>query len=108
MLPAHQQNVPMPTLYASPEGNRKSAKPSITQLVLYNIASILASVASGFDVRTSNVSPIHPSLQPQVNLATDERDNDGEPERRIPTEYGTPQRSTFPHNTYHGPTKHVR
>ncbi|XP_058117236.1 mitogen-activated protein kinase kinase kinase 11-like [Anopheles coustani] len=54
--------VPMPTLYAS-EGHRKP-KPSIIELVLYNMASMLASVASGYDVRVSNVSPLHPKLHP--------------------------------------------
>uniref|UniRef100_A0A182QBG0 mitogen-activated protein kinase kinase kinase n=1 Tax=Anopheles farauti TaxID=69004 RepID=A0A182QBG0_9DIPT len=54
--------VPMPTLYAS-EGQRKP-KLSIIELVLYNMASMLASVASGYDVRVSNVSPLHPKLHP--------------------------------------------
>uniref|UniRef100_A0AAG5CYL0 mitogen-activated protein kinase kinase kinase n=1 Tax=Anopheles atroparvus TaxID=41427 RepID=A0AAG5CYL0_ANOAO len=54
--------VPMPTLYAS-EGHRKP-KPSIIELVLYNMASMLAGVASGYDVRVSNVSPLHPKLHP--------------------------------------------
>ncbi|XP_058062388.1 mitogen-activated protein kinase kinase kinase 11-like [Anopheles bellator] len=54
--------VPMPTLYAS-EGQRKP-KLSIIELVLYNMASMLASVASGYDVRVSNVTPLHPKLHP--------------------------------------------
>ncbi|XP_035896118.1 mitogen-activated protein kinase kinase kinase 11-like isoform X1 [Anopheles stephensi] len=54
--------VPMPTLYAS-EGQRKP-KPSIIEMVLYNMASMLASVASGYDVRVSNVTPVHPKLHP--------------------------------------------
>ncbi|XP_052902780.1 mitogen-activated protein kinase kinase kinase 11 [Anopheles moucheti] len=54
--------VPMPTLYAS-EGQRKP-KPSIIELVLYNMASMLAGVASGYDVRVSNVTPLHPKLHP--------------------------------------------
>ncbi|XP_053671907.1 mitogen-activated protein kinase kinase kinase 10 [Anopheles nili] len=55
-------SVPMPTLYAS-EGQRKP-KLSIIELVLYNMASMLASVASGYDVRISNVTPLHPKLHP--------------------------------------------
>lgn len=39
-------------------------KLSIVELVLYNIAAMLAGVASGYDVRLSNVSPLHPNLQP--------------------------------------------
>uniref|UniRef100_A0A182K3V8 Uncharacterized protein n=1 Tax=Anopheles christyi TaxID=43041 RepID=A0A182K3V8_9DIPT len=54
--------VPMPTLYAS-EGQRKP-KLSIIELVLYNMASMLASIASGYDVRVSNVTPLHPNLHP--------------------------------------------
>lgn len=57
---------PMPTLYAS-EGQRKP-KLSIIELVLYNIASMLAGVASGYDVRDSNVTPLHPRLHPSSVL----------------------------------------
>lgn len=110
MLPA-QKNIPMPTLYASSEGHRKPSKPSITQLVFYNMASILASVAVGYDVRMSNVSPVHPKLQPHVMLngsdENDERESYTERAGRVHNEYTNAQRN-FPHNTYHGPTKHVR
>lgn len=76
-------NVPIPTLYSadgeSPvrsittknivcdilkTGQRLKPKLSIIELVLYNIAAMLAGVASGYDVRLSNVSPLHPRLQP--------------------------------------------
>lgn len=99
----------MPTLYASSEGHRKpAAKTSITQLVFYNMASILASVAAGYDVRMSNVSPVHPKLQPHNGSEENgEREYYTERSSRVHSEYATPQR-TFPHNTYHGPTKHVR
>ncbi|CAH1957182.1 unnamed protein product [Acanthoscelides obtectus] len=43
---------------------RLKPKFSIVELVLYNIAAMLAGVASGYDVRLSNVSPLHPRLQP--------------------------------------------
>ena len=69
--------VPMPTLYngandlssASSSGQAPGASrgqketPSI-QVLLYNMASMLAGVAVGYDVRLSNVSPIHPNLYP--------------------------------------------
>lgn len=111
LLPA-QKNIPMPTLYSTSEGqSRKPAKTSITQMVFYNVASILASVAAGYDVRMSNVSPVHPKLQPNAMLNGSEENGDSdryaESGSRGRNEYGTPQR-TFPHNTYHGPTKHVR
>lgn len=39
-------------------------KLSFVELVLYNMAAMLAGVASGYDVRLSNVSPVHPRLRP--------------------------------------------
>lgn len=42
----------------------KYKKPSIIELVLYNMAALLGGVAAGYDVRVSNVSPLHPTLQP--------------------------------------------
>lgn len=45
-------------------GQHMKPKFSIVELVLYNIAAMLAGVASGYDVRLSNVSPLHPRLQP--------------------------------------------
>ena len=35
------------------------------EVLLYNMASMLAGVAVGYDVRHSNVSPIHPKLYPK-------------------------------------------
>jgi hypothetical protein len=58
-----RHNVPIPTLYSA-DGQRLKPKLSIVELVLYNIAAMLAGVASGYDVRLSNVSPLHPRLQP--------------------------------------------
>lgn len=92
-------NIPMPTLYST-ESNRKP-KISITELVLYNMASMLASVATGYDVRMSNVSPVHPRLQPQMT-------NDGCSESSPGDNEVSPQERGFGHNTYHGPTKHLR
>lgn len=108
LLPS-QKNIPMPTLFAGSESNRKPPKSSITQLVFYNMASLLASVAAGYDVRMSNVSPVHPKLQPATNGSEQHNETDNFVERtnRLHADYGTPHR-TFPHNTYHGPTKHVR
>ncbi|XP_069360096.1 mitogen-activated protein kinase kinase kinase 11-like isoform X3 [Maniola hyperantus] len=87
--------IPMPTLYTT-EGY-KYKKPSIIELVLYNMAALLGGVAAGYDVRVSNVSPLHPTLQPhRAELETEV----------IPPSiyegYG------FAHNTYHGPTRHLR
>lgn len=60
--------VPMPTLYSNglePCRARLAAgKLSIIEIVLYNMAAMLAGVAAGYDVRLSNVSPVHPTLHP--------------------------------------------
>ena len=45
-------------------GLKMKPKLGIVEYVLYNIAAMLAGVASGYDVRLSNVSPVHPRLQP--------------------------------------------
>lgn len=102
----HQQassKIPLPTLYSA-EGRRK-LKPTITELVMYNMASMLAAVATGYDVRMSNVTPVHPKLQPQQML------NDNEISPSLPlnrNDFVTEDRSAYDHNTYHGPAKHIR
>ena len=57
--------VPYPTLYS---GQGKDQAPpqemGAIQVLLYNMTSMLASVAAGYDVRKSNVSPFHPKLNP--------------------------------------------
>lgn len=89
----------MPTLYST-ESNRKP-KISITELVLYNMASMLACVATGYDVRMSNVSPVHPRLQPSI--ANDDCSISSSAENELSS-----QERGFGHNTYHGPIKHNR
>lgn len=93
----------MPTLYSA-EGHRKP-KLSITELVLYNMASMLASVATGYDVRMSNVSPLHPKLQPQMYRDDDDDDTN---DLDLGPINGQLERGGFAHNTYHGPPKHLR
>ncbi|XP_051862931.1 uncharacterized protein LOC117570482 isoform X2 [Drosophila albomicans] len=60
LLSRFTTNVPLPTLYAG-DAARKP-KLSVIELLLYNMASLLAGVAAGYDVRMSNVSPVHPTL----------------------------------------------
>ena len=55
--------VPYPTLYAETAGH-ESKKVGAIEVLLYNIGSMLASVAAGYDVKLSNVLPIHPKLHP--------------------------------------------
>ena len=64
--------IPMPTLYNGSDGSSHSGHPDgqsrnmgAMGTILYNMASILAGVAVGYDVRLSNVSPIHPKLYPK-------------------------------------------
>lgn len=111
-LGAANNSIPMPTLYSA-EGHRKP-KPSITELVMYNMASMLASVATGYDVRMSNVSPVHPRLQPQmyhhnddVDIATvDDEFVDGDEDSGGVNDHI--ERGSFAHSTYHGPSRHLR
>lgn len=116
--------VPMPTLYAS-EGQRKP-KLSIIELVLYNIASMLAGVASGYDVRVSNVTPLHPRLHP-TSARSDVYQLQPSPyhqlhhpsqpllpmpqhlDSNVDQEYtGVYNERMHAHNTYHGPVKQNR
>ncbi|XP_012281138.1 mitogen-activated protein kinase kinase kinase 11 [Orussus abietinus] len=105
--------VPMPTLY---NGEAKKPKLSIIELVLYNIAAMLAGVATGYDVRMSNVSPIHPRLQPRLNDCEDEPPRwwfqaDTGSNRNsayLGPDYEFSSTSGYPHNTYHGPARHYR
>ncbi|PZC71069.1 hypothetical protein B5X24_HaOG214163 [Helicoverpa armigera] len=85
----------MPTLYST-EGY-KFKKPSIIELVLYNMAALLGGVAAGYDVRVSNVSPLHPTLQPHRPELEQE-----------PLSSSVYEGFGYAHNTYHGPTRHLR
>jgi len=93
--------VPYPTLYAGQGKDQHTAPQGAIQILLYNMSSMLASVAAGYDVRLSNVSPIHPKLNP----------NKSEEEDRRLWHDPTPGRGStglYPHNTYHGQTPHHR
>ena len=62
----------MPTLnidsnVSSPDrsGRHRQSRMGTIEVLRYNMASMLAGVAVGYDVRLSNVSPIHPKLYPK-------------------------------------------
>ncbi|XP_017782387.1 PREDICTED: mitogen-activated protein kinase kinase kinase 11-like isoform X2 [Nicrophorus vespilloides] len=98
-----RHNVPMPTLYSA-DGLKLKPKLGIVELVLYNIAAMLAGVASGYDVRLSNISPLHPKLQPNRSEG-----NEVQPWKSAETQdYEYSSSSGYSHNTYHGPTRHHR
>ncbi|XP_076671235.1 mitogen-activated protein kinase kinase kinase 11 isoform X1 [Andrena cerasifolii] len=105
--------VPMPTLY---NGEMKKPKLSIIELVLYNIAAMLAGVATGYDVRMSNISPIHPRLYPRPGECENEPPRwwfqaDTGSNRNsgyLGPDYEFSSTSGYPHNTYHGPARHYR
>ena len=87
--------VPYPTLYSGQECGRPRGA---IEMLLYNIASMLASFGAGYDVRLSNVSPVHPKLLP-----------DGRPEEEDRRLWYDPSPSPrYLHNTYHGHTPHHR
>lgn len=81
--------------------------------MLYNMATMLASIATGYDVRvSSNVSPIHPRLQPHNRYVDDGIefiDNNGEDSddgggRAAHHHHHHLERGVFINNTYHGTT----
>lgn len=89
----------MPTLYSGDCMRRP--KLSVIEILLYNMAALLAGVAAGYDVRMSNISPVHPTLQPTSSL------NDTQLNSLDKEFTGTTERK-FLHNTYHGPARHNR
>ncbi|XP_011310598.1 mitogen-activated protein kinase kinase kinase 10 isoform X2 [Fopius arisanus] len=105
--------MPMPTLY---NGEAKKPKLGAIELLLYNIAAMLAGVATGFDVRITNVSPIHPRLQAKIGGCEEEEtakwwiDNNGSNRNSayLADDYDFSSTSGYPHNTYHGPARHYR
>ncbi|KFM62370.1 Mitogen-activated protein kinase kinase kinase 9, partial [Stegodyphus mimosarum] len=79
--------------------------------ILGNMSAILASVAAGFDIRTAKYSTLHPRLP---STWSDDVEDD---EKWWPKETGPPilgsdyefsSTSGYPHNTYHGQTRHYR
>lgn len=64
--PVPLRPLPVPTLYngTTPETKGQLPKFSPLELLVYNIAAMLASVAAGYDVRLSNVTAVHPKLLP--------------------------------------------
>jgi len=104
--------IPMPTLY---NGEMKKPKLSIIELALYNIAAMLAGVATGYDVRMSNISPIHPRLYPRLGECDDEQpkwwfqaDSGSNRSSYLGVDYEFSSSSGYPHNTYHGRAHHYR
>ncbi|KAK7047963.1 hypothetical protein SK128_023200, partial [Halocaridina rubra] len=104
--PVPLRPLPVPTLYNgnTPETKGQQPKFSPLELLVYNIAAILASVAAGYDVRLSNVTAVHPRLLPVKS------DDDADYQRWLGmndyNEFSSP--SGYAHNTYHGPTRHSR
>lgn len=98
-----------------PMGEKERKRMGIVEMVLYNMASFLASFATGFDVRAVNLMPqpvMHPRLQMQGS------DNDQLKMQNSPLykgiylhekdilNVGNPQLNRlYGLETYHGPTK---
>lgn len=63
--------LPVPTLYngGCPESRGRQPKFTALELLVYNIAAVVASVAAGYDVRLSNVTAVHPSLLPATYVS---------------------------------------
>ncbi|XP_034235091.1 uncharacterized protein LOC117641679 isoform X2 [Thrips palmi] len=121
--PKHSQilsplQIPMPTLYngTNSDPTRPRPKPSIIEMVLYNMAAMLASFAAGYDVRLSNVTPFHPCLHPErgEDVSSEHKWwHSGPDSGFLRNKYMAPEHefgaaSGFQHNTYHGPVWHYR
>ncbi|XP_063884128.1 uncharacterized protein LOC135113072 isoform X13 [Scylla paramamosain] len=104
--PVPLRPLPVPTLYngTTPETKGQLPKFSPLELLVYNIAAMLASVAAGYDVRLSNVTAVHPRLLP---VKPQEEDSDYQQWLGL-TEYEFSSPSGYAHNTYHGPSRHAR
>ncbi|CRK92531.1 CLUMA_CG006068, isoform A [Clunio marinus] len=101
-----------------PLGDRERKRMGVVEMVLYNMASFLASFAMGFDVRVTNLQPhpIHPRLQNMTQIQ--EGDFDSPRLHNSPIYKGIYMHEKDvlnvgnPHlnrlyglETYHGPTK---
>ncbi|XP_063226327.1 mitogen-activated protein kinase kinase kinase 11-like [Bacillus rossius redtenbacheri] len=117
----HPPPVPLPGLYNGVPDARNKQKLSAIELALYNMAAMLAGVASGYDVRLSNVMPVHPRLHPgRQEEEQEERrwwfhadgssPSGGQSNRSsyLGPDYEFTSTSGYPHNTYHGPARHYR
>ncbi|KAJ8683822.1 hypothetical protein QAD02_019614 [Eretmocerus hayati] len=133
--------MPMPSLYnggtaGTVGGVPKKPKLGIIELVICNIGAMLASLAMDFDVRLSNVTPIHPRLLSPRMITNSQSshhqdgtrcDEDGiarrcmqaggestttgrnnSPGHLLAPDYEFSSSSGYAHNTYHGPAKHYR
>lgn len=104
--------MPMPTLY---NGDKKP-KMGIIELVICNIGAMLASISMDFDVRLTNVSPIHPRLRDsdesskwwRGGSSSGVESGSNRNSAYLGTDYEFSSSSGYAHNTYHGPAKHYR
>ncbi|GIX74555.1 mitogen-activated protein kinase kinase kinase 9 [Caerostris extrusa] len=95
----------------SSSSKRSSLPRRFVSSMMENMSAILASVAVGFDIRAAKYASLHPRLPPTWP-------DDGEDEEKWwPKETGPPKlgvdyefssSSGYPHNTYHGQTRHCR
>ncbi|XP_065214283.1 mitogen-activated protein kinase kinase kinase 11 isoform X2 [Planococcus citri] len=90
--------------------NTKSQKCSNVEVLLCNMASMLASVAAGYDIRLSNVTNVHPRFVPERDEPSHQRYWQGDHARPyLNTDYDySSSSSSYARNTYHGPVKHYR
>ncbi|XP_049944241.1 mitogen-activated protein kinase kinase kinase 10-like [Schistocerca serialis cubense] len=99
-------------------GAGRSGKLSIIELVLCNVAAMLAGVAAGFDIRLANATTLHPRIVSDRSLQSGEESSErgrwwyhersgGIPPHLSP-DYEFSTASGYSHNTYHGPTRHSR
>lgn len=109
LLSRFTNNVPLPTLYAG--DSARKPKLSVIELLLYNMASLLAGVAAGYDVRMSNVSPVHPTLLSELPAlkAAPKAAFSGEEQQQTELDSSEqqemPEPATHPSSNLHNPTR---
>ncbi|KAG8189937.1 hypothetical protein JTE90_009078 [Oedothorax gibbosus] len=95
----------------SSSSKRSSLSRKFMGSIMGNMSAILASVAAGFDIRTAKYASLHPRLPPAWTDEVDDEDKwwpkeTGPP--KLGTDYEFTTSSGYPHNTYHGQTRHYR
>jgi hypothetical protein len=73
------------------------------------MSSLLAGVATGYDVRLSNVTPVHPKLQPLPDGVHEPQYIPLKHQQQLDKEVSAINEQPFYANyTYHGPVRHHR
>ncbi|XP_014667455.1 PREDICTED: mitogen-activated protein kinase kinase kinase 9-like [Priapulus caudatus] len=73
-----------------------------SEQIICGIGAMLASLGAGFDIRLTNTTGVHPSVDADAAAAGSRRSS------MLGSDYEFTSPSGYPHNTYHGATSHPR